>query len=551
MRDHSYQQVRTEEDAGVDGIPLHAPNKSSGEFTEPFISRHGRTPARSKPSVYRLLPYFFLSSLAFGLTMVPRLNVLVTLICRQMTNGGVIAGTMNSARHEMPAGMTHGGGTSTSDMSQNVTGAAVSMASSMGSSDGTCSSPEVLASVAFMSTYRDLTTGIIGAVTSYYLGRLSDRIGRRKVMVMNGIGILVAELILLLVVAFPDSVDYRWLFLSFIVDGLSGSFPLLMAVASSYVTDTTSGEDRVVAMGWIQSGMFCGMAVGPALGGALSSLSGPDKPAAIWLYSMLCRALALLCLTVLPESLSNASRDGKIADPHGHSSPWSLGSIKSMLSFGAIDALLDPEGSLAESRRTRRNLVLLMAINAVMFGTSIGAMDVMMLYPQAQFKWTMMDTGNFISIINIFRTLSTAVVLRLLMRLLTRNTPLESSNPDQDIKRTHLPLLRLALCSDIVGYIGWGVAPSGAFFTIAGILSALSAMGISASQASMSMLVSVEHVGKLMGILGSIQALTRLVSPPIINLAYAWTVSFLPQGVFFGLAATVGVAVMMTYLMRH
>ena len=192
-----------------------------------------------------------------------------------------------------------------------------------------------------------------------------------------------------------------------------------------------------------------------------------------------------------------------------------------------------------------------MGINTIMFGTSVGAMDVMMLYPQAKFKWGMMETGNFISIINIFRTISTTVLLRLLMRLFTKPAPPgPSSTQDQGAKPDHPPLLRLALFSDILGYIGFGVAPTAFWFIAAGIISSLSSMGLSTSQASMSMMVSPDRVGNLMGILGSLQALTRLVSPPVINLIYAWTVSLLPQVVFFGLAALVGVGVVMTYFIR-
>lgn len=495
--------------------------------------------------------------------MVPRVNVLVTLICQQVVEGGGSADMSMSAmgmlrRHEIPPGHTMPGAT---DMGgQNAT--EVDGSTAVSSSDGTCSSPEVLASVAFLSTYRDLVTGIIGAVMSFYLGRLSDRIGRVKVLLLNGVGILASELVLLLVVAFPQTLDYRWLFLSFAIDGLSGSFPLLMATAASYVTDTSTDKERIVAMGWIQSGMFFGMAVGPALGSALGSIGGSSEdPSSIFTYAMLCRIIALACLSFLPESLPQSvvgePKDSG-SDMHS-SSPWAMLSNP----LGLVDALFDADGRPAETRRSRRNLILLMAVNAIMFGSSIGAMDVMMLYPQSQFGWGMMDTGNFISVINIFRTLSTTLVLRLLMHLFTKVTSKktlatgggeeegEEGDKEGVISGAHLILLRVALGFDVLGYVGFGLAPTGLFFVLGGVLTAFSAMGISASQASMSMMVSGEHVGKLMGVLGSLQALARLVSPPAINLVYAWTVSFLPQGVFFGLAGAVAVGILLTHLIRH
>ncbi|KAH8807453.1 tetracycline-efflux transporter, partial [Xylogone sp. PMI_703] len=517
MRNHGYKRVdggedSEEEDVDVtnEGIPLYEQRDSrshgaGGPGPSPSLpfgtGINSRCRSRAKPSVYRLLPYFFLASLAFGLTMVPRVSVLVTLICRQLVDDDMAAAAagMSSRRHEMPAGHDMGG-SSTGTSSNNATAAGISM----GAYDPRCSAPRVTASVAFMSTYRDLITGLLGAVMSYYLGKLSDRIGRVKVLAINGIGILLAELVMVAVLVFPDSLNYRWLFLSFAIDGLSGSFPLLMATASSYVTDSTDDKDRVVAMGWIQSGMFLGMAVGPALGSALSQLSGPDRPSAIFVYTVICRAIGLAFLLILPESLPDVEKDMKAPEMgmHSHGSPFAGLSIKRIFSLHFLTSLLHPGGSPAEARQTRRNLILLMAINTMMFGTAVGAMDVMMLYPQAQFKWDMMQTGNFISIVNIFRTFSTTVLLRLLVRWLTKSPPSGSSiTPEQASKGSHLPLVRLSLCADILGYVGFGLAPTGFLFITGGVLSSLSAVGLSTSQASMSMMVCVEHVGNLMGII--------------------------------------------------
>ena len=469
--------------------------------------------------------------------MVPRVSVLKALICQDLVNHDMLGSDVSSRRHEMTG----------PSISHNETTADISV----GSYDRRCSGAQVTAAVAYMSTYRDLTTGVIGAITSYYLGQLSDTIGRVKVLALNGIGILISEIIMILVVTFPKYLNYRWLFLSFVIDGLSGSFPLLMATASSYVTDSTSDRDRVVGMGWIQSGMFLGMALGPAIGSVLSSISSSYTPSAIFVYAALCRILALAFLGILPESLPDVKSERDTPKARFRLSHWYSLSFKSMPSFNTLSALFTPESDAVERRQNRINLILHMAVNAIMFGTSVGAMDVMMLYPQSQFKWDMIKTGNFISIINIFRTFSTIVILRLLLRLFSRPLQPGSSISSQDRKQVELPLLRLALCADIAGYIGFGIAPTGFLFVAAGVLSSLSALGLSTSQASMSMMVSVEHIGKLMGILGSVQAVTRLISPPIINLVYAWTVSFIPQIPFFGLAAVLGVGLLMTYFIRQ
>ncbi|EFX03238.1 tetracycline-efflux transporter [Grosmannia clavigera kw1407] len=474
--------------------------------------------------------------LSWGITMVPRVNVLVSLICQQMVDNGTL-GSTPMPQHEMDMGTGSG----------NQPGSDYSSGSHNSSSPDSniCSAPQVLAGVAFLSTYRDLITGILGAVMSFYLGKLSDRIGRVKVMALNGHGLLAGELVFFLVVAFPRTIDYHWLFLSFAVDGLSGSFPLLMASTASYVADTTTDNDRIVAMGWLQSGMFLGMALGPAIGTALSQLT-PDRPAAVFLWAIICHIVGLLCLLLLPESRKDV-HDVQMApiNPefdeldhsthkhhdhhhhmylnharghnHGHLAPspgQSLGSfLRSTLSLAAVDSLFDSSSDHATVRRHRRNLFLLLAVTSIMFGCSVGSMDVLMIYPQAQFQWSMMTTGNFISIVNIFRTVSSTLFLQLLMKFLTsrfrsafaKKASLNSqvSPPDSQLaeaaQATQLPLLRLALFSDLLGFIGFGLAPSGFLFTAAGVLSSLSALSVSATQAAMTILVLPEHVGKLMG----------------------------------------------------
>lgn len=476
--------------------------------------------------------------------MVPRVSVLVASICRELVDLDVSSDSVRPRQHEQPPdGMPAGanGGTQGS-MGTNETATSLPM----GSYDPRCATAQITASVAFMSTYRDIIVGILGAFMSFYLGKLSDRVGRVKILVFNGIGILIAEFFLVLVVAFPQYLNYRWLFLSFVVDGLSGSFPLLMATASSYVADSTSDKDRVVAMGWIQSGMFFGMAVGPALSSALSRLSGPENSASIFVYSLLCRVIALFFLLIVPESLPTG--EGASFSETGVSL-WPKFSVES-LPFFNLESHFDPDTDRVELRQKRLNLILLMAINAIMFGTSVGAMDVMMLYPQSKFKWGMMETGNFISIINIFRTVSTVVIAGLMVRLYARSTALKSSNRNNSSKEAHLPILRIALYSDILGYLGFGLSPTGFWFVMSGVLSSLSAMGLSTIQASMSLMVAPAHIGKFMGLLGFLQALTRPISPPIINLIYAWTVSILPQAIFFALTGVLGLGLMLTYFIR-
>lgn len=92
-------------------------------------------------------------------------------------------------------------------------------------------------------------------------GRLSDRIGRKKVLLLT----IAGSALSLGFLGFADS-----LALLFVGRLLSGAFAANISVASAYATDVTSEENRSKAMGLIGAAFGIGFLLGPALGGVLS-----------------------------------------------------------------------------------------------------------------------------------------------------------------------------------------------------------------------------------------------------------------------------------------
>lgn len=123
-------------------------------------------------------------------------------------------------------------------------------------------------------------------------GRLSDRFGRRPILLLGLVGSAVSYLVF----AWAESVAA--LFLSRILAGVGGS---TVPVAEAYIADVTPPERRAGNMGLIGAAFGLGFTVGPALGGAFSSISW-QAPGL--LAAGLCFANALLALAFLPESRS-------------------------------------------------------------------------------------------------------------------------------------------------------------------------------------------------------------------------------------------------------
>jgi DHA1 family tetracycline resistance protein-like MFS transporter len=132
-----------------------------------------------------------------------------------------------------------------------------------------------------------------------FWGRLSDRVGRRPVMLVSLAGAMVSYLMFTLAGSFVA------LLLSRIV---AGSIDASVGVGQAYLADRTKPEERAKAMGWIGAAYGLGFIVGPALGG-IASLFGTLWPGVV------ATALAAINLVVAWRILPGGQAVGRSGGP--------------------------------------------------------------------------------------------------------------------------------------------------------------------------------------------------------------------------------------------
>jgi MFS transporter, DHA1 family, multidrug resistance protein len=134
-------------------------------------------------------------------------------------------------------------------------------------------------------------------ISSPFWGGMSDRYGRKKIMMIGVLG----NALSLIVIGLAQSM---WvIFVSRAIEGIISSATLPTAMA--YISDSTTHEERGGGMGVIGAAMGVGMVLGPGLGGWLAghSLSTPFFLAAVMSFL----SLAMIWF-VLPESLPQEHR---------------------------------------------------------------------------------------------------------------------------------------------------------------------------------------------------------------------------------------------------
>lgn len=474
-----------------------------------------------------LLPF----SLAFGGMFVPKLNLVLSIICRDYFSNQT---SENPQFTYLPV--------------------------VFGEDNGQCQIPEVHSLTAQFQLYCSLVSGILSAMVSPRLGHLSDRYGRRAILVLSAIGILLSEAFTVIVAARAEVAHVNLLLVSAFLDGLSGSFTLVMALAQSYASDCTPPERRNVSFGYLHGVLFTGIALGPLLAGVIVKRTHTILNvfyAGIGSYILFCLAVLFL----IPDSVSKERR--QVAREKHHSShkegSASWFSIRNLNPANLLTPLtiifqknISPGAASTSGRSTiakvRKNLILLAAIDTAVFGVAMGTAQVIIYYAEYMYGWGNYESSIFVSLVNSSRVVTLLVVLPLVTRLV--RGPPSGHQPNAGSDMLDIVIIRLSLVFDLVGYIGYALSRAGAVMMLSGVIAAIGGIGSPTVQSSLTKHVSPEHAGQMLGAIGLLHALARVIAPIVFNLIYSVTVGKFTQAVFVCLGSIFALALFLSFFIK-
>jgi DHA1 family tetracycline resistance protein-like MFS transporter len=313
--------------------------------------------------------------------------------------------------------------------------------------------------------------GTVWAVMQFFfspmLGSLSDRFGRRPVILLSNFGLGLDYLVMAL------APTLGWLFAGRLISGVtSASIPTAMA----YIADVTPPKKRAAAFGMVGAAFGLGFVLGPALGGVLGGVN-PRLP--FWAAGGMSLLNAMYGLFVLPESLGIQSR-GKFS--------WKRA---------------NPVGSLTLLRR-HRELLGLGAVLFLSYLTQQSLMNTWVLYLDYRYHWTDRAVGLSLAMVGI----CSAAVGGFLVKPVV-----------QAIGERKTVLVGLAI--GWMGFAIFGLAPTGKIFLMGiPVMAAWSLCGPSA-QGLMTRHVGHTEQGQLQGAVQCIRGLTALIGPTLFTFTYA------------------------------
>ena len=331
-------------------------------------------------------------------------------------------------------------------------------------------------------------------IFSPLLGGLSDRFGRRPVVLLSNFGLALDYVLMALA---PSLI---WLFIGRVISGITSAS---VSTAYAYIADVTPSERRAAAFGKIGVAFGAGFILGPALGGLLG---GMDPRLPFWVAAALSFANTLYGFLILPESLPRELR-----------SPFRW---KSANPLGALHLL-------------RANPVLagLSVTNFLAQLAHVVLPSVFVLYASFRYGWDATTVGLTLALVGICSMAVQGAAIGPIVRRLGERCA-----------------LLLGLGSGAAGFLIYGVAPTGPLFWIGIPVMALWGVAGAAIQALMTRLVAADQQGQLQGATASVQSVSQMLGPFLFTLTFAYFIGaqapFKLPGAPFLLAALLLVAAM-------
>ena len=302
------------------------------------------------------------------------------------------------------------------------------------------------------------------------LGSLSDRFGRRPIVLLSNFGLGLDYLLM----AWAPALN--WLFLGRVISGFTASS---VPTAMAYMTDVTPAEKRAAAFGMLGAAFGMGFILGPALGGILGSVN-PRLPFLV--AGALSMLNGLYGIFVLPESLRPENR-----------SPFSW-------------RRANPVGSVALLGR-KRVLMGMAAVLLLGYLAQQSLMNVYVIYCDYRYQWSDRTVGISLAVVGLCSGLYGALLVKRAVKLLGERGAMSTG-----------------LIFGAVGWVMMGSSRTGLLLWAGIPLLNLMSIVWPNAQSIMSREVGPAEQGQLQGAVNSLRGIAGMIGPGLFTVIFSHSI---------------------------
>jgi DHA1 family tetracycline resistance protein-like MFS transporter len=308
-------------------------------------------------------------------------------------------------------------------------------------------------------------------VASPVLGSLSDRWGRRPIILVSNFGLGADYVLMALAPTLP------WLLVGRIISGVTAAS---ISTAYAYIADVTPPEKRAGSFGLLGAAFGLGFVCGPAVGGLLG---GVDPRLPFWVAAALSFANGAYGLFVLPESLPPEKRA---------QFSWNRASP-----IGALGLL-----------RARPAVLGLAMVTFLGFLAHEVLPATFVLYADHRYDWGPREVGFTLGVVGVCGAIVQGALARPIVALTGERRALV-----------------LGLLAGAVGFAVYGLAPTGLVFFVGIPVMSLWGLATPAAQALMSSRMAANEQGQLQGALASLRGISGMIGPGLFTTAFALAIA--------------------------
>lgn len=301
-------------------------------------------------------------------------------------------------------------------------------------------------------------------------GRLSDRIGRRPVLLVSLLGGAVSYVLF----AFATQ-----LWMLFVSRALAGIFAANISTAMAYIADVTSKEERSKGMGLIGAAFGLGFIFGPVFGGVLGEIGnhlGSEPPFGISFSAMGAAAICLINFLVATRTLKESLKP----------------EFRNMAQRGSRFKLMQ--------KYVKRPVLPLLMLIFFLSGLSMAHMEsTLFLFVKDEWGWALRAASMAFAYIGVVMVFTQGYLIRKLM----------PKFGERKVLVVGLTLACVGLCTTGLTVGIYSLALSQTFLALGVGMVNPSTLG------SISLLVPVDEQGEAMGVNQSFAALARILGPAL------------------------------------